>query len=61
MNNCPYMVVYWDDLYQNHTEHHINYHSAKMSLMKAKELISLSYIHRVEVWRYDLRMLLAVD
>lgn len=54
------MVLYWDNFYHNQTEHHINYHSAKMSLMKANELISFSWIHRVEVWKYDRRILLAV-
>lgn len=60
MNSYPYMVLYWDNFYNNQTEHHINYRSAKMSLTKANELISYSWIRRVEVWNGARRLLLAV-
>lgn len=60
MNNCPYMVIYWDDLYQNHTEHRINYPTAAEALKEAAYHAACFWVHRVEVWKDDFRMLLAI-
>ena len=55
------MVIYWDDLFDRHVEHHVNYHTPKEALEEAAFRISYCFIHRVEVWDGDRRMLLEVS
>lgn len=55
------MVIYWDDFRNNHTEHRINYPAAAEALRVANYHASCFWVHRVEVWDGDRRMLLAVS
>lgn len=61
MNKCPYMVVYFDDIFDKHVKHRINYPTAKEALKRAAFHASCFWVHRVEVWDGDRRMLLAVS
>lgn len=61
MNKCPYEVIYFDDFYHYHTEHHINYPTAAEALKEAAYHAACFWVHRVEVWKDDFRLLLAVD
>lgn len=60
MNKCPYKVVYFSDIYCNHVEHHINYPTAAEALKEAAYQATCFWVHRVEVWKEDFRLLLSI-
>jgi hypothetical protein len=60
MKKCPYMVIYWTNLYCNHAEHRINYPTAEEALKESAYQAACFWVHRVEVWKEDFRLLLAV-
>lgn len=54
------MVVYFDDYLSRHFEHRINYPTAAEALKEAAYHAACFWVHRVEVWKDDFRLLLAV-
>lgn len=54
------MVIYFSDMYCNHVEHRINYPTAAEALREADYHAACFWVHRVEVWNGDRRLLLAV-
>lgn len=60
MNNKPFMVVHYSDFFYTHTKIIANYPTAKEALEKAAFHMSCFWVHRVEVWHGDFRLLLAV-
>lgn len=54
------MVVYYSTVYSNTIEHHVNYPTAAEALKEASIRASWFWVHRVEVWNGNFRLLLAV-
>lgn len=61
MNKSLYMVYYWNNFHNNHTKHYINCLTSAEALREAAYYGACFWVHRVEVWDGDRRMLLAVS
>lgn len=61
MNNLCYKVIYYSEFLCGNNEHHAYFSTVEAALSRASFHIQCYWIHRVEVWKGDFRLLLAVN